>query len=144
MPLVRIGLPVVRFRASTGERDAPMERTRRIAGEGDKGGWLARGWEREEERAAEGERGGKGGGMKYPLINTPNCTDPSLQSPPGLHVHGEYSFSTLNVRLIFGRKELRGSRENEKFKRLEKSASKVKHISFFFFFFYCLALWIYV
>ncbi|TGZ46828.1 hypothetical protein DBV15_02568 [Temnothorax longispinosus] len=37
--------------------------------------------------------------MKYPLINTPNCTDPSLQPPPGLHVHRVYSFSVLNVRL---------------------------------------------
>lgn len=45
--------------------------------------------------------------MKYPLINTPNCTDPSLQQPPGLHVHREYSFSTLNVRLIFAARKNR-------------------------------------
>lgn len=113
--------PVVRWRAIERARG----RKRRIAGEEDEGGW---GWLADENgKRKEWEKGAKrkgGRGMKYPLINTPNCTDPSLQSPPGLHVHREYAFSTLNVRLVFGRKELYSvrSRENGKFKRFEKKA----------------------
>lgn len=34
------------------------------------------------------------GAMKYPLINTLNCTDPSLQPLPGLYV--ELECSTVN------------------------------------------------
>lgn len=56
---------------------------------GEHAGERARGGEfGPEERGTGGGRpgcGGRGEGrMKYPLINTLNCTDPSLQPLPGL------------------------------------------------------------
>lgn len=117
------------------ERDTSSEREREKRTEGKRG--RGRDWLDSGDEIARGERGTgvkrKGGGrsgMKYPLINTPNCTDPSLQ--PHRHqgctyrVPGILVFNAERVRLIFGRTENYAQRERgrERLNRLKKHARK--------------------